>query len=361
MSEDAGDKTEDPTPRRREEAREKGNVAKSQDLTTAVLILGTMLLLHSFGPRLVSTLRRLLEETLSSASLADPATAAATHDLARSVYLAGLALAPLLAGVFLLAVLANVLQTGLIFNTKRLQPNLGALSPVKGFGRLFGGGGRSPVNGLMTVAKILLVIFVAYSAVHERLAQIVTVQQLSFLQIFGLGSQTVYDIAMRIGVLLLVLAIIDYAYQRHANEKKLRMTKQEVKEEMRRMDGDPKVKQRRRQIAMQIAGGRLKKDVPTADVIVTNPTEFAVALKYDADAMHAPRVVAKGQGLVAARIRELAIANGIPILERKPLARALFRLVDVGQEIPEQFYSAVAEILAYVYELNQKASRRAAS
>jgi flagellar biosynthetic protein FlhB len=127
------------------------------------------------------------------------------------------------------------------------------------------------------------------------------------------------------------------------------------------MEGDPKIKGRRRQIAIQIATQRLKKDVPTADVVITNPTEFAIALKYDTGAMHAPRVIAKGQGFMAARIREIAIAHGVPILERKPLARALYKLVDVGQEIPEQFYAAVAEILAYVYELSGKVARRVAS
>jgi flagellar biosynthetic protein FlhB len=165
---------------------------------------------------------------------------------------------------------------------------------------------------------------------------------------------------MRVGVALLVLAILDYAVHRYQLEKQLKMSKQEVKEEMRRMEGDPKIKQRRRQVAMQIANQRLKKDVPTADVVVTNPTEFAVALKYDQGAMHAPRVIAKGRGEMARRIREIAIASGVPILERKPLARALFKLVEVGQEIPEQFYAAVAEILAYVYELSGKARPRAA-
>ena len=143
-----------------------------------------------------------------------------------------------------------------------------------------------------------------------------------------------------------MLAIIDYAWQRWRREQQLKMTKQEVKEEMRRMEGDPLIKQRRRQIALQRIKQRIQQDVPKADVIVTNPTEFAVALKYDAATMHVPRVIAKGQGPMAKRIRELAIAHGVPILERKPLARALFKLVEVGQEIPEQFYSAVAEILA---------------
>ncbi len=213
----------------------------------------------------------------------------------------------------------------------------------------------------LDILKILLLGAVGYSAIHDRLAQIVMVQQLAFMQIFLLGADVVYSIGVRIGIALLILAIIDYAYQRWQLEQELKMSKQEVKEEMRSMEGDPKIKQRRRQIAMQNATQKLKKEVPKADVVVTNPTEFAVALKYDQNSMQAPRVVAKGQGFMAQRIREIAIGAGVPILERKPLARALFKLVEVGQEIPEQFYSAVAEILAYVYELTGKARLRKVS
>src|SRR5436190_1212043 len=263
MAEDLGDKTEAPTPRRRIEAREQGNIARSPDLVAAVLILSIMMMLNWYGPGLTSALRALMQ---------------------------------------------NMLMVGLV----------------------------------------------GYSAIHGRLAEIVSVQKLTFIQIFGLGSSIVFSIVMRIGVLLLVLAVIDYAWQRFRMERQLRMTKQEVKEEMRRMEGDPKIKQRRRQIAVQMLVQRFKKDVPTADVVVTNPTEFAVALKYDQSSMHAPKVVAKGQGYLAMKIREIAVAHGVPILERKPLARALYKLVDVGHEIPEQFYSAVAEILAYVYELSGK-------
>jgi flagellar biosynthetic protein FlhB len=161
-------------------------------------------------------------------------------------------------------------------------------------------------------------------------------------------------------LLLFVLAILDYIYQRYRIEKSLKMSKQEVKDEMRRMEGDPKIKQRRRQIALQRVMQRIKKDVPTADVVVTNPTHFAVALQYDSKTMHAPKVVAKGQDLIAMRIREIAVASGVPILERKPLARALYKMCNVGQEIPEEFYSTVAEILAYVYELSGKMKEKKA-
>jgi flagellar biosynthetic protein FlhB len=164
----------------------------------------------------------------------------------------------------------------------------------------------------------------------------------------------IFSIGIRVGVLLLLLAAIDYIYQRFRVERMLRMTKSEVKDEMRSMEGDPMMKQRRRQIAVQRAMQRLKKDVPKADVVVTNPTHYAVALEYDQAKMRAPKVVAKGVDFMAERIRVLAAEAGVPIIQRPPLARAIYRMVDVGQEIPEEFYAAVAEILAYVYELSGK-------
>ncbi len=359
MSDEFGDKTEAPTPRRRQEAREQGNIPRSPDLSAAVLLIGMLVLLKWYGPGLMEAMRALVAEMLGHASMThlDPDTV--TPSLWFAVVSAGKALAPLFIGVVLIAVLVNVAQVGLFFNTKRLQPNLAGLNPLKGLGKLFGKS-QTLVQLGMNVLKLTLVGFAAYSAVHARLEQSVAVQGLSFGQIFVLGAEIIYAVGIRIGVVLLVLAIIDYVYQRYRVEKELKMTKQEVKEEMRRMEGDPQIKARRRQIAVHMATQRLKKDVPTADVVVTNPTEFAIALKYDPDAMHAPRVVAKGQGTMAARIRKIAIEAGVPILERKPLARTLYKLVEVGHEIPEQFYAAVAEILAYVYELSGKSKGRMA-
>lgn len=358
MPEDNGDKTEAPTPRRRQEAREEGNIARSPDLTAAVLLLGVMILLKVFGQGMISALGSLMGEMLSGASLGDVGGHHLAKGALRAVLLGGKALAPVLIGVLVIAVVMNLAQVGFFFNFKRLQPNLNTLNPIKGVSRLFGGG-NGIVSLLMSLAKLVLVAVVAWSALRGYLGQIMLSQQLSFGRIFILGAQIVYSIGIRIGVVLLILAVADYAWQRYRKERELKMSKQEVKEEMKRMEGDPHIRQRRRQIQMQMATQRLRKDVPTADVIVTNPTEFAIALKYDPATMHAPKVIAKGRGHIAARIREIAVANGVPILERKPLARALYRLVDVGHEIPEQFYSAVAEILAYVYELSGKAKRRA--
>ena len=357
MSEDAGDKTEAPTPRRRAEAREQGNIARSADLTISLMMLGMMITLNLTGGKILLALKTLLVTMLSERTLSDFNLDNATKGLLQGVYVAFIAIAPVLIALCLIAIISNILQVGFFFSTTRIQPNFAALNPVRGITRLFGGG-QSPMKLLMSIAKMFLLGLVAYSAIHGRIESIQKVQVLAFTEIFMLAAQLIYDIVMRVGMAMLVLAILDYWYQRWSHERKLRMTKQEVKDEMRRMDGDPKMKGRRRQMAIAMLKKKLKKDVPTADVVVTNPTEFAVALKYDSKTMHAPRVIAKGQGMIAARIREIAIESGVPILERKPLARALYKLVEVGQEIPEQFYSAVAEILAYVYELSGKSRRQ---
>jgi flagellar biosynthetic protein FlhB len=358
MAEDAGDKTEAPTPRRRIEAREQGNIARSHDLSSAVLMLGMLVMLNWYGQGLVLALRGVMDRMLSPTSMRDFDPNNAAHSFATAIMQVGGALAPIFIGAVLLMVVINVAQVGLNFSTKRLQPNLAALNPLRGAGKMFKG--QNWVQLLMNLMKLFLVGYVAYGAVSGRIGEIAMAQALDFKQIFNLGATLVYSIGIRIATVLLVLAILDYIYQRFRIEKELKMTKQEVKEEMRRMEGDPKIKQRRRQIAMQQKVQRLKKDVPTADVVVTNPTHYAVALKYDPDGMISPKVVAKGQDFLALRIREIAAESGVPILERPPLARSLYRLVEVGQEIPEQFYAAVAEILAYVYELTGKSKRQTA-
>jgi flagellar biosynthetic protein FlhB len=353
MADEYGDKTEAPTPRRRQEAREQGQIARSPDLTAAALLLAVIVMLDWYGPGLLGALKTLMMQMLGPESLHDTASEGAASWFVLAIRIVAGALAPLLIGLVVVAVAVNLVQVGFFLNFKRLQPQITALNPLKGLKKIFSGR-DGVVHLIMNLLKLTLVALVAYSAVHGKLDLILSTQNKEFIGIFALGAEIVYSIGLRIGAVLLILAIIDYAWQRWNTEQKLKMTKQEVKDEMRRMEGDPQIKSRRRQIALQRLTQAIRSNVPTADVIVTNPTEFAVALKYDAETMHAPKVVAKGADYLAHTIRMIAIEHGIPILERPPLARALYRLVEVGQEIPEQFYSAVAEILAYVYELSGK-------
>lgn len=356
MAEQTGDKTEMPTPKRRREARERGQVARSADLTAAVVILGALLLLNWTGGGMVRALQESMRRAIGVRHLHDFNTSGAISALVDIVLPVLRSLAPMLGGLMVVAIVINLLQVGLLFSTQRLAPDPGVISPIKGVQKLLKGG-RGVVGLLMSLLKLLLVTAAGYSAVHGRLGEIVSVQALDFGQILVFGGALVFDVGVRIAALLLVLALIDYAWQRYRFERDLRMTKQEVKEELKTMEGDPLIKQRRRQLQLQRAMQRARQSVPGADVIVTNPTEFAVALKYDSATMHAPRVVAKGADFLAQRIREIAIEHGIPIVQRPPLARALYRLVEVGQEIPEQFYNAVAEILAFVYRLGGERRR----
>jgi flagellar biosynthetic protein FlhB len=263
--------------------------------------------------------------------------------------------APLLAIVFL-AVLATMLaQIGLVFTWQPLSPSLSRINPWTGLQRLFS------LRGLMHAAaafmKLLVVAAVAYLTLVASAVALTQASVLDHFDTVRLTSALAFRLAMQVGVALLILALLDYAWQRYRSERELRMTKEEVKDELRSMEGDPHIRRRRRELQLQLAMQRLRKDVPKADVVVTNPTHVAVALQYDAQTMPAPKVIAKGADYAALRIRQIAKEFSIPIVERPPLARALHQSVDVGQYIPERLYKAIAEVLAYVYELTGRSPR----
>ncbi|MFA7235806.1 MAG: flagellar biosynthesis protein FlhB [Phycisphaeraceae bacterium] len=357
---DHGDKTEQATPRRQAEARDEGNIARSQDLAAAVSLFGAVLLLGTFGLQLFGGFRALVQNTLGGDWGSDPAS---IGDLsiftALSTRLGLTVLAPFALGLFALGIIANVAQFGFVLTAKPLTPKLSKLSPLKGFSNLFSK--RSAIRLVMALGKIAIVCFITGQAVYENFPKLASLMRLDTGPMVAAVSAIVYALALKIAVVLLVLAILDFAYQKWQHGNDLKMSKEEVKEEMKRMEGDPLIKQRRAKIARQLAMQRIASAVPKADVIVTNPTHFAIALKYD-ETMAAPKVVAKGADFMAMRIRQLAALHHVPIVERPPLARALYQQVEVGQEIPVEYYAAVAEILAYVYRINtsqQNKQRRA--
>ncbi len=357
MPAEQGDKTEAPTPRRRQEARERGQVAKSVELNSALLLLGSVVTLRWLAPGMLHAMTVLIEDMLGS----EMAPAAFVDDLmrvhVRSVWTALTTVLPLLAVLAILAAAANFVQVGPLLTLHPLKPKFSKLNPMNGISRLFSL--RSLVQLAVNLLKLTIVTWIAWRTVDANLPLIMAAVEFEHRQILALIGDLCFWLGLKIGAVLLFLALLDFAYHRWQHERDLRMSREEVKEEMRRMEGDPMLKHRRRQIQMQLAMRRLQKDVPTADVVVTNPTELAIALRYDEHTMTAPVVVAKGAGLIARRIRELAIAHGIPIIERKPLAQALFKTAEVGREVPAGLYKAIAEILAYVYELNGRRRRRA--
>lgn len=354
MPADRDEKTEPATPRRRHEARQGGQVARSQDIPAAVLLLFGFLALAIFGAPLWHTLVAIIRTALTPDAPADldrafPFAMAAFVEVLKR-------LAPILVILFLAILLSMLAQVGLLFTIKPLIPTLSKINPLKGLQRLFSI--RSVMVAMINFGKLLVVGLVAYLTLSNSAAAIIYASTFAFRDVFLLGWDLLFTLSMRMAAVLLIMSLFDYAWQRYKHERDMRMTKQEVKDEFRSMDGDPQIKRRRRQVQLQIAMQRLQTDVPKADVVVTNPTHVAVAIAYDNETMMAPKVVAKGADEVALRIRQIAARNSIPIVERKALARGIFEAVEVGEFIPERFYRAIAEILAYVYELTGRVGSR---
>jgi flagellar biosynthetic protein FlhB len=347
-----GDKSQEPTPHRRQKAREEGQVAKSQDLSSAALLLLGLMVLMTLGGRLVDFLGYLAREHLGTVQALNIDAKGAADAWNKVLVPLAWCVLPIMGAMVLAAATVNLFQVGILFLPQKLTPDVTRLDPLKGFGRLFSL--QNVVKLLFDIFKIAVIAGVAaVSLYHEREV------------ILGLTAQTVSQASyylveilmwtsIRIAVALLLLALLDYAFQKWKHEQDLRMTSQEVREEMKNLEGDPQVMARRRQVQRELAKQRLEGAVPKADVVVTNPTELAVAIQYDPATMAAPVVVAKGAGILAQRIRQIALENGIPVVERKPLARALYREVDINHPVPEEKYAAVAEVLAYVYQLKGK-------
>ncbi len=355
MADDMGEKTEEPTPRKRNEARSEGNIPKSLDLNAGIILFGGIILLGVFGGQMLRAMSSMVRSMLS---LEAGSSVTRTDDLSQAWAL-GMNFAyeivtPVVIGLVVIALLNGYFQVGVLFTLKPLQPSLSKISPIKGLARMFSL--RSVMRLVMSLGKVGMVMAVATVVIYFDMPKIVSLMNLSAGQVLIAAADIVWWLAVKIAVVLLLLGILDYMYQKWQHEQDLKMTKFEVKQEMKQMDGDPLVKQRRAKVARQLALQRLQQHVPQADVVVTNPTHYAVALKYDGKTMSAPRMVAKGADYMAMRIRQIAVGVGIPIVERPPLARALYREVEPGQEIPADYYAAVAEILAYVYRLNGRQS-----
>ena len=347
---DAEDRTEQPTPRRREEARESGQVTRSQDLTAAAVLLGGLLVLKVFG---TSMLEHMLALTQELGCAGDVSTAGLQTWAARALLAAALITLPLLALLMLIAAGSTMVQSGIVVTWKKLAPSLDKLDPVAGLRRLFSSEALTKLG--LGLLKMALVGAVAYTTIVGQITPLLSTGALGPRGILHVAGSLAFALALRLGLVLLVLALLDYYYQRWQLERSLRMTRQELRDELKRMEGDPVMKQRRRQIQARLALQRIGIDVPKSDVVVTNPTHYAAALRYDDRAMAAPRLVAKGKDYLAVRIREVAQEHGIPIVQRPPLARALYASVEVGHEVPPMLYRAVAEVLAYVYQLTGRA------
>ncbi|AZN40868.1 flagellar biosynthesis protein FlhB [Paenibacillus albus] len=346
------EKTERATPRKRSEARQKGQLAKSQEIAAALILLFIFLsffalggyykvrILHIFG--LIFEQKLLMDVTTSN-----------VISLFTDLMLQGfLLLAPIFGITVFVALAANYWQVGFLFIGEPLKMKLNKLNPISGFKHIVSM--HSLVEFIKNILKLSLIGLVVYQALWSERAEIMNLARVPIGSIFSYVASITIKLGIEIGVVLVILAVFDYMYKRFEHEKSLRMSKQDIKDEHKKTEGDPlikgKIRERQRRIALQ----RMMQEVPKADVVITNPTHFAIALKYDGATMEAPTVIAKGMDFVALRIKDVAKEHGVIMMENRPLARALYDRAEIGDTIPADLFQAVAEVLAYVYKLKQK-------
>lgn len=357
MAEQAGEKTEEPTPHRLREARERGQVAKSREITTAFLMLLSYFLFRYIGEfmwtELMGTAKAILGQIPNATNFS---LSFAAYILVLGARGIAFVVLPIAGVAFIAAFLAEALQTGFVFAADPLSPKIERISPLEGFKRIFSLQGL--VELVKSLIKIFIVFYIAWSAAKEDLPYVVMLMDGQPWDAIVLGGSIAYKIAIRVGIVYVGVAILDYLYRRWEYMRNLKMTRQEIKEEYKRLEGDPLIKQRMRDLQRQVAQQRMMSAVPQADVVVTNPTHVAVALKYETQNMKAPLLLAKGERIVAEEIKSIAEEHEIPIVENEPLARSVYRMTKVGQEIPPTLYQAVAEVLAFVYKKRRERAER---
>jgi flagellar biosynthetic protein FlhB len=350
---DDSQKTEEPTQRRLEQAREKGQVAKSQEVTHWLIILAAALIIGVFGDSFAGGVMSSLYKLIAQSHSIRITGVFELRDLLSETFSnLGLALLMPTVVIVLAAFTSGFIQNGLIFSTETITPKLSKLSLSKGLKRLFSS--RSVVEFVKGVLKIVIVSAVIVLLLWPEREVIFMVTSMDMIQFMGVLQSLAVRVLIGVLSIMTIIAVADYLYQKQQHTKELRMSKQELKEEYKQSEGDPMIKARLRQIRTERARRRMMSAVPDADVVVTNPTHYAVALKYDHDTMDAPVLLAKGIDSIAFRIREVAEENGIPVVENPPVARALYDNVDMDQPIPSEHYKAVAEIIGYVMGLKNK-------
>jgi flagellar biosynthesis protein FlhB len=354
MAEEAptgGERTEDPSAKRREDFRQKGQVAQSKEVQTAALFSLALLFWLFYMPRFWNGLIALVASVWKSSWEFQGTTSAIMGLSIHVTKEMALLLAPLFLLVMIIGFFSSFFQFGWLLTAKPLTPDFSKLDPIAGMGRLFSK--RSLVESIKSIAKITLIGWIAFSTVMAKFSEALILVDTSVSATMLYLAKTAVLILAKICALLILLAFIDFLYVRWEMEEKLKMTKQEQKEEFKESEGDPHIKAQIRALQQQMAKKRMMAEVPKADAVITNPTHLAVAIKYDPAKMAAPIVVAKGADFVAMRIREIARENNVPLVENPPVARLLHKL-DLGASIPEEMFKAVAEILAHIYSLKGK-------
>jgi len=349
-NENGQERSEQPSVKRLDEAKKKGQVCKSTEVSTCFLFLGTVVSFYFYIPSLAKKLAKMVSSYLGNMSCWDGSQLSAISIFHKAVIELAIMVLPILVIFLLIGLASNIMQIGFLISTEPITPKFSKLDPIKGFKNKF-----FSVKSLELLVKslvILLVIsWVAYRAIKREIPVFPPLIDsdlgVILLTYFQSSMHLLWDFLW----IFIIVAIADYTFQKWQHTQDLMMTKQEVKDEMKQSEGNPQIKSRIRSIQLHMARRRMMKEVPKADVVITNPTHLAVALRYDRGNMAAPVVIAKGAGILAKKIKEIARSSSIPIVENKPLAQALYKTVEIGDIIPEKWYKTVAEILAYVYKL----------
>jgi flagellar biosynthetic protein FlhB len=349
MATSADEKTEPATPKRKQEARSKGSVAKSQDLSTAMMLLFGFILIYFLGGAMFSNIKDTMcfflgnpfYENFDLNTLQFLVLEISNKNLK--------GLLPILGGFMVIGIISSFSQVGFKLSPKALVPNFKKMDPIQGIKGLVSK--KSLVKLAMALVKLSIMVLVAYFSIRKDMEPLMELVSMEVEGIFYSATSLIFGLILKITIILLILALFDLMYQRWQFAKDQRMTKHEVKQESKQQQGDPLIKSRIKTVQRQMANKRMMKDVPEADVVVSNPTHYAVAIKYDADKMNAPKVVAKGLDLIALKIMEIAREHNVPVVEDRILARILYNTVEIDGEVPPKLYQAVAKVLSYVYQL----------
>lgn len=350
-----GEKTEPATAKRLDDARKEGNVAKSRDIVSAITLTASFFILRVTVGNIGTGFMKIFHSVYSMISTmagneGNEINKNTVMSLTKQVVIDGFMLVlPIFAAVFAISFIGDLVQVKWRVTTKPMKPKLSKLNPIKGFKKIFSM--QSLMNLFKSMALVIIIGFVVISTVSSKRGVLLNLYNVSLMEALGIIGDTVFNLAITISVIYIIVGIIDYIYQKIKFKNDMKMTKQEVKDEFKNAEGDPQIKGQIKQRMRQASMRRMMQSLPNADVVITNPTHFAVALKYETGKDNAPVVLAKGEDYLAQKIKEKAKECNIEIVENKPLARALYANVEVGQEIPEELYQAVAEVLAYVYGL----------
>ncbi len=353
MAGDSGEKTEKATPKKRRDQRKEGNVFQSKDVVTVVSLFGSFYILKLLFPKIYETVRAFMIDFIGFAGTVTDTSQGKINEISMMVIAAVVkTIFPLLLITGALAIAATGAQTKFLVSSKSVRPQFNRLNPISGIKKLFSL--QNMVELIKSILKIIILIAVIYNIVIDDMVQVVRTMDMDITISGAYMLEMVMTLVIRICIAFLAIAALDFMYQWWEYERKLKMSKQEVKEEFKQTEGNPEIKSRIRNIQNQRARQRMMQAVPGADVVVRNPTHFAVALKYDADSYGAPVVLAKGQDELALRIVRVAEESGVAVVENPPLARGIYASTDLSQEIPQEYYGAVAEVLVYVYKMNNK-------